>query len=124
MTRINIGINPTDLHRAHLIAEYRELPRMIALAHKRGSRIPDVPFTLGTGHMLSCVRYGAHLAVRHQALVAEMLRRGYKPTMPAVTVDQFPQLCRHEPSQVWVDAAVPIVKARIAERLNSMKHPL
>jgi deoxyribonuclease (pyrimidine dimer) len=120
MTRINIGIPPATLHRQHLIAEYRELPRMIALAHARGSRIPDVPFTLNAGHMLSCVRYGAHLAERHQALVAEMLRRGYRPSMPAVRADQFPEACRNSPTQAWIDAARPIVLARIQERLGKL----
>lgn len=117
MTRINVGIDPAELHRVHLVAEYRELPRMIALAHARGSRIPDVPFTLNSGHMLSCLRYGAYLASRHQWLVAEMVARGYAPSMPAVAVDQFPESCRHLPSQSWLDAARPIVLARITARL-------
>ena len=117
MTRINVAIAPAELHRVHLIAEYRELPRMIALAHARGSRVPNVPFTLNAGHMLSCLRYGAYLASRHQALVAEMIARGYTPSMPAVTIEQFPESCRHHPSQSWLDAARPIVLARVTARL-------
>ena len=37
MTRINV-VDVTTLHQRHLVAEYRELPRVFALAHKAYER--------------------------------------------------------------------------------------
>lgn len=93
---------------------------MIALAHRHSSNMPDMPFTLGKGHMLSCLRYGAHLANRHQALVTEMVSRGYKPSMGAVVVEQFPVTGRYEPSQEWIEAAAILVRERIEIRLSKI----
>lgn len=59
MTRINAGIAPAELHRRHLIAEYRET-LMVPAALRRSLRIrtatdilTGVPkqFTLNKGHV-------------------------------------------------------------------------
>lgn len=57
MTRINC-IPPRELSREHLIAEYRELPRIFALVRAAIARgeSPDDPrnptsYTLGAGHV-------------------------------------------------------------------------
>jgi hypothetical protein len=84
MTRINAGILPCELCDAHLIAEYKELPRMVAFAEKRlsthgsaGPR-PQEP-TLGTGHMAYFLPFGKTLQDRFLSLVAEMKYRGFSP---------------------------------------------
>jgi hypothetical protein len=120
MTRINAGIPPSTLCDQHLIAEYRELPRMVAFAHKRQDA-PDVPFTLNRGHMVSCVRYGAYLADRHACIIHEMKRRGFNPAIPSVQAADFPEACRHRPSIAWLEEAAEIVGGRIRERLAGMK---
>lgn len=122
MTRINAGIQPWELSDQHLISEYKELPRMVALAWRHPSQAGR-PFTLNTGHMLSMVRIGAYLADRHAALIAEMRIRRFDPQHPAVRVEQFPATCRERPSDDWLAAAREIVKARIVERLTTMKRP-
>lgn len=86
MTRINLGIKPAELCDQHLIAEYRELPRMRAFAQSRLDRLngpgprPEAP-TLGTGHMAYFTPYGVSLEQRFTALVEEMRYRGFEPNL-------------------------------------------
>lgn len=85
MTRINC-IPPRELSREHLIAEYRELPRIFALARAaiaRGER-PDDPrnptrYTLGTGHVRFFYCRLGYLLKRQLAIIEEMRTRGYRP---------------------------------------------
>jgi deoxyribonuclease (pyrimidine dimer) len=90
MTRVNL-VDPASLTRNHLIAEYRELPRVFARvrdAEKKGmspsnfaARTPS-SFTLGTGHMLFFYTRLGWLCRRYAALVAEMQRRGFDVQYP------------------------------------------
>jgi hypothetical protein len=79
---------------------------------------PDVAFCLNTGHMKSCVRYGAYLAARHQRLVDEMQYRGFTPTHPAAKTYQF--RFAYTPLPEWIAAAFVTVSPRILERLGTM----
>ncbi|UOF83024.1 endonuclease V [Caudoviricetes sp.] len=125
MTRINAGVPPATLCDQHLIAEYRELPRMVAFAHTCTLEVAMAhpTFTLGTGHMKSVVRFGAYLSFRHKWIVAEMRCRQFEPTMPAVTTEQFPAWAREFPSDEWLAAARIIVEQRIRDRIATMKKP-
>lgn len=84
MTRINC-VPVQELCREHLIAEYRELPRIFALAAKACDR-GDVPsnfprtYRLGKGHVLFFYDKLRWLRKRHGELYWEMKDRGYKPT--------------------------------------------
>ena len=120
MTRLNIAISTIELCDQHLVAEYRELPRMVAFSH-RTKDIPDQDFTLNTGHMRSCVRYGAYLADRHALLIEEMKVRGFNANLPPIYATSFPPDARRWPSQAWLALAVPIVRQRIAERIKTMR---
>lgn len=78
MTRINC-IPPAELTGPHLIAEYRELPRVFALvkaAIQRGETTTDrrnpPAYTLGTGHVRFFYMRLGYLAKRQASLVAEM----------------------------------------------------
>jgi deoxyribonuclease (pyrimidine dimer) len=90
MTRINC-IDPAMLSGKHLVAEYRELPRVFGLAHAamlRGEQ-PDAPrfpsrYTMGRGHVLFFYPRCGYLRSRFLLLVAEMQRRGYSPAYPDV----------------------------------------
>ena len=94
MTRINL-VDPSTLHSKHLLAEYRELPRVFKLveaAQARGTTvmIPN-EYVLGTGHVTFFYNKLMFLARRFQALVTECQRRGFSIThtqVPAVTVGQ------------------------------------
>ena len=126
MTRINIV--PVDtLTGPHLVAEYRELPRVFALAYKhylsgKPLMLP-VEYTLGRGHVLFFYDKLYFLATRHTSLVAEMQRRGYKPQF---TESLYNQWCNVFPKQYWNDytptpEAIAINQERINKRLAGDK---
>jgi deoxyribonuclease (pyrimidine dimer) len=129
MTRINC-IPPEELSGPHLVAEYRELPRVFALARaaiERGER-PDDPknpkaYTLGPGHVRFFYSRLGYLAKRQASLILEMQRRGYRPTfrnaasllagLPATWCNDW------EPT----DLAVETNKERIRERTGRKGAP-
>lgn len=84
MTRINC-IPVTELSQLHLIAEYRELPR---LRHARvvDRQIPD-SYRLGKGHCLFFYDKGKWLERRHSQLVQEMKRRGITVNLSALRLN-------------------------------------
>lgn len=91
MTRINC-VPPSMLCRQHLVAEYRELPRVFTLVERRFPPHPtgakpmnmaNIPATyrLGSGHVLFFYDKLEWLRRRHAALVREMHTRGYSTTI-------------------------------------------
>ena len=80
MTRINV-VPVEELTDKHLLAEYRELPRVSALAAR--SKMTDwakIPkdYTLGTGHVKFFYNKGGFLKNRFEnQIVPEMQRRGF-----------------------------------------------
>lgn len=119
MTRINC-VPVEELSGPHLVAEYRELPRVFALAEKasmRGSFTQPASYTLGKGHLLFFYTRLGYLQKRHMDLINEMKRRGYKPTFTGVNRDYFPQI----PDNFWNDwtptnEALSLNRERIKER--------
>lgn len=92
MTRVNL-VPVETLTRLHLIAEYAELPRVVALVHAAQARGETVDrlkarapksFTLGKGHALFFCSKLAWVVERYDLLVKEMLARGYSPTYPSL----------------------------------------
>lgn len=75
MTRINL-VPVEELSDQHLIAEYRELPRVI----KQDINIKDAPerFTLGKGHMKWAKKHSLFTLNRYMQLCDEMEYRGFK----------------------------------------------
>lgn len=123
MTRINVGVPPSELCDQHLIAEYHELPRVWKFAettawHPR----PDAPkhFCLGRGHVLWCAQYPGMLYLRFRSLVREMRARGF-----AVRHPEPPSWAGNgmSPTPKEIDHAGIIVRARLEERLATMKNP-
>lgn len=124
MTRINC-IPPQELTGPHLVAEYRELPRIFTLARaaiERGEK-PDDPrnprsYTLGKGHVRFFYPRLGFLVKRQKALIDEMLRREYQPSYRTTEhlIENIPALWCAD----WQpdEAAIALNKARIAERLN------
>lgn len=120
MTRINV-VRPGDLADQHLIAEYRELPRVFALAEaallKRGAarvRASSPPaYTLGEGHVCFFYPRTGYLARRQAEIIAECVRRGFAPKhrtpptpVPGLDDDWTPTA-----------EALAMNRARIAERI-------
>ena len=125
MTRINC-VPPAELATPHLVAEYRELPRVFGLvraAIARGER-PDDPrnptgYRLGAGHVRFFYRRLGYLARRQGLLVREMQARGHVPrfTDPSGLLDGIPEGWRED----WtpLPEALALNRARLAERLGA-----
>lgn len=110
MTRINL-VEVETLSDQHLLAEYRELPRMASFANKTTKHQKDIPvsFTLNTGHMTFFLDKAEFLEERHQKVTQELLKRKvslnnpekfvmvrnarfqqkqWKPTTPEISISQ------------------------------------
>lgn len=121
MTRINC-VPVSELSRQHLIAEYRELPRIFNLARKaatRGDPCNQAPsnYTLGKGHVLFFYTRLKYLAHRQQQLIDEMLKRGYQPNF----TESLFKVHADIPQRMWGDwepdeEALAINRQRILER--------
>lgn len=82
MTRINL-VPVRELSSKHLVAEYRELPRVFGLIEKWQARnCPPVgvpSYTMGKGHVKFFYDKASWLVYRFDDLVHEMQRRGMEP---------------------------------------------
>ena len=83
MTRINT-IPPADLTDAHLLAEYRELPRihaLVLLARAANRPLTGPPrYTMGAGHVRFFYTRTNYLSRRQSAIIAELVDRSYHLT--------------------------------------------
>ena len=79
MTRVNL-VDPSTLHRKHLVAELHELPRIFTLYRKYQDRDHEIPstYTLGKGHIKFFYNKLNFLTERYELLCNEMRNRGYK----------------------------------------------
>lgn len=118
MTRINC-VPVEELSGKHLVAEYREIARVYALAgaaYERGEHPSDhgKRYTLGAGHVRFFYSRLGYVVRRHRQLIAEMKRRGYNPTYDKVTRPDLPVRWFRpwEPDE----EALAINRARIKER--------
>lgn len=79
MTRINT-IDPSDLTNEWLLAEFRELPRIINELRKHPERLKlkeiSKEYTLGQGHIKFFRDKLLYLAKRHKGLIRELSLRG------------------------------------------------
>lgn len=128
MTRINV-VSVETLTREHLIAEYRELPRVFKLAFNAGLssknwslRQPPY-YTMGTGHVLFFYDKLKFLADRQKQIILEMLKRGYNPSNRTCLELQWRGAT---PDWMWKDyeptmEALRINQERINKRLSGDK---
>lgn len=77
MTRINL-IPASELSDQHLLAEYRELPRVNSVIDKKTFPRISNTYVLGTGHVNFFINKANFLEDRHKELVNEALKRGIK----------------------------------------------
>ncbi len=77
MTRINV-VEPAILTDQHLLAEYRELPRVFSLARASQDHKGPPTYTMGAGHVRFFYPRTEYLSARQGALINECLRRGFK----------------------------------------------
>lgn len=120
MTRINC-VPVQELHDKHLVAEYRELPRVFKLAYaayQRGEDPATHPqeYLLGKGHVKFFYTRLWWLAERFDAIYLEMRSRGWNPQYASVPVlPRMPQSWHRG----WkpTEAALALNRQRIAERM-------
>ena len=86
MTRINV-IPVEELADQHLLAEYRELPRVI----KQNLKLDDTNerYHLGRGHMKWARKHWKFVLNRYYDLFSEMLYRGYLPKYSPAELEQY-----------------------------------
>lgn len=115
MTRINC-VPVVELSNLHLLAEYRELPRISRLA-KKNDNIPT-NYCLGTGHVKFFYDKGFWLKKRfEEQIVPEMIKRGFKPQYKEYRV--HPDGLNNDWSVT--QEAIELNRARIKERNNATR---
>lgn len=123
MTRINL-VSVQELVNLHLLAEYRELPRVFAQAAQARDgwrKRQPAQYTMGKGHVLFFYDRLLYLAKRHKQLVKELKRRGYEPKFQNCLIAQW----RHKTdAKLWrnyrpTDDALTINRERIHLRLRN-----
>lgn len=112
MTRINC-VPPSELTDKHLLAEYRELPRVFGLA-RCGDDIPT-SYRMGAGHVKFFYDKLGYLKRRQKSLIDECIQRGFNIKHTSVDFAAPDCLCGD-----WIpsEADMAINRARIKERLS------
>ena len=124
MTRINL-IEPKELTREHLVAEYREITRLPgnlkqSLNRKTKSfQLTEIPsqYTLGKGHVKFFYDKMLFLQKRFDSLVSEMISLGYKPNFVDSSIF-IPENQLFYNDYTPTNEAVKINIERIEERLR------
>jgi len=117
MTRINVGIKPTELTNQHLIAEHREIkriPNCIAKGKYNMDGIPDT-FKLGTGHVKFFYDKLLYLKNRYWKLYIECIKRGFKVQNYSSAWDNVPQELMNDYQPTYMDRKI------IQERIDDKK---
>ena len=122
MTRVNL-VPPAELHDKHLLAEYRELPRVFGLARppRAGEVFPD-SYVIGPGHVKFFYDKLKFLHRRFLSLVEELAQRGVRLSYPdipfsGVRPDQVPLYNDYIPTP----EALALNRARLAEHVATFK---
>jgi deoxyribonuclease (pyrimidine dimer) len=118
MTRINVGIPPSELTTKHLIAEHKEIVRVPNCVAKGRFSLKGQPeiFKLGQGHVKFFYTRLGYLKKRYEEIYQNCIERGYKVTYYGNSWDKVPKefMNDYTPTQNDID----IIKQRIHERLN------
>lgn len=116
MTRINL-LDPSLLTDQHLIAEYRELPRVFTLALKAYGKPVKIPsnYVLGTGHVKFFYDKLKFLEQRQIALVQECKNRGFNISFEKIDFI-FPKSWYND--YIPSDVDIALSKSRLDEKIE------
>ena len=121
MTRINVGIPPSELTNKHLMAEAREIKRIPNCVGKGRYNLKGQPkeFTLGTGHVKFFYDKLRYLKKRYEELYVECIKREINVQYYGDAWDNIPShlMGDYTPSEVDIQ----IIRERISERLKTTK---
>lgn len=125
MTRINV-VDPETLTNKHLLAEYRELPRIFGYVKKLQEKgltpsdvdIPD-RYVLGKGHVKFFTNKCSFLVQRQKRIIKELSRRGY--TLSYTNVESMVDGIKKEWNNEYypTDEDIKINVGRIEDRLEA-----
>ena len=122
MTRINASIKPIQLIDQHLLAEIRELPRILNTIKSGKAKVENKTdvFKLGSNHTTFFYGRLKYLVDRHKDLVNEAVFRRFNILDYTESYKDLPQhlLNDWKPS----NEVKLILTARITERLQGMKN--
>lgn len=122
MTRINL-VPVTELYDQHLMAEYRELPRIFTYAQSLKEIPKDIPktYTMGKGHVKFFSDKTKFLMTRQLELIHELLCRGFKINFDqAKLYEQYSSIDkRFKNGYTPTDEEVAISRQRIEEKLSA-----
>lgn len=128
MTRINLT-PVSELSDQHLMAEYRELPRVFGAVRERlakGHKFDDIPsdFRLGTGHVKFFYDKIGFLFLRQNDIIFECLKRGIKIANTHVDVADIPFRLMNNfiPSETDVALSQARLDEKIAQKPHWYKH--
>ncbi len=123
MTRINL-IPVEELSDQHLIAEYRELPRVVNAVINNKIAMGNIPefYTLGKGHVKFFYNKILFLASRYAQIFEEMCFRGFCPNPVHCAYDMLEKIkssgyCCEKP-YIFNDDEINVSRNRIIERLK------
>lgn len=119
MTRINV-IDVKYLSDQWLLAEYRELPRVILQEH---IYIGDAPekYCLGKGHVKWAVLHANYCLYRYYKICEEMKYRGFKVNYPYEDLDKYAddnQIRLYSKNYSPTDDDIKINQQRLIEKYN------
>lgn len=116
MTRINV-VPVTELENKHLLAEYRELPRVLKLCRKLDNKERVKDYVLGPGHVKFFYDKILFLKKRQDSIIDELLSRGFN--LNFTNTEDFTKVPKDfyndwEPTE----NSIQLNRQRIKERLN------
>lgn len=132
MTRVNL-VPVEFLANQHLLAEWREIPRIIPLAEKyylAGKPCSKIPktFRMGTGHVMFFYNKLDWIVDRHSLVTAELEKRCYKlSTYEQLNIDHISVVLK---SSNWKHTkedekiSAERIYSRLLEKPKFYKHPL
>lgn len=119
MTRINLTPVETLMDQ-HLMAEYRELPRIFGAVRERFAKkhkFDDIPedFRLGSGHVKFFYDKIGFLVIRQNAIINECLKRGINIANTHVDVADIP--LRFMNDFIPSEADIALSQSRLNEKI-------
>ena len=121
MTRINVGVHPSELNDLMLRAEHREIKRIPNVIKSGRFSMTGQPteFKLGTGHVKFFYDKILYLKKRYESLYMECTRRGFNMTYFGSCFDDIPDTYMGDYQPSPIDRK--IILDRISVRLRGEK---